>query len=98
MTLKNDALASKGSFQGIYAVHQETNGRTSWKSASKAIWYYPGYDDWFIGDLKDIGTESYEVRSLGDYTDKSPSDVPNGGWNFSDDIIVQCKNEKGKQV
>ena len=96
--LKNDALANKGSFQGIYAAHQETNGRTSWKSASKAIWYYPLVREWFIGELKDIGNKTYEIRSYVDSTDKSPSDVPNGKWNRSDDIIVQCKNQKGKQV
>ena len=94
--MKNDVLASKGSLQGIYAVHQETNGRTSWKSASKAIWYYPDWKEWFIGDLKDIGNKTYEIRSFGQSTDKSPSDVPNGYWNGDDDIIVQCKNDKGK--
>ena len=94
--LKNDVLASKGSLQGIYALQQIINGKTSWKSASKAIWYYPDWKDWLIGDLKDIGNKTYEIRSYGDYTDKSPSDVANGEWNRSDDIIVQCKNAKGK--
>ena len=94
--LKNDALDNKGSLHGIYAVHQETNGRTSWKSSSKAIWYYPDWKDWLIGDLKYIGNRNYEIRSYGDYTDKSPSDVPNGEWNESDNITVQCKNDKGK--
>ena len=77
-------------------MHQETNGRTSWKSASKAIWYYPDDEDWHIGDLKDIGNGTYEIYSYGDSTDKSPSDVPNGKWNYGDNIIVQCKNDKGK--
>ena len=94
--LTNDTLDSKGSLQGIYAEHQETNGRTSWKSASKAIWYYPNWKEWFIGDFKDIGTATYEIRSYGDYTDKSPSDVPYGEWNGSYDITVQCKNDTGK--
>ena len=98
MTLKNEVLASKGSLQGIYAVHQETNGRTSWKSASKAIWYIPDYDDWAIGELEDIGTKTREINSDGYQGDRSPSDVPNNEWSKDGDIIVQCVNNKGKII
>ena len=96
MILKNDVLASKGSLQGIYGVYQTSNGRTSWKSASKAIWFQYGY--WFIGELKDIGTWNREIKSNGDQGDRSPSDVPNGKWNKDGDIIVQCVNDKGKII
>ena len=96
MILKNDVLASKGSLQGIYGVYQTTNGRTSWKSGSNTIWYIPDYDDWAIGDLEDIGTETHEIYSYGDQGDRSPSDVPNEEWN--QDIIVQCVNDKGKII
>ena len=98
MILKNDVLASKGSLQGIYGVYQTSNGRTSWKSASKAIWYIPDYDDWSIGELEDIGTKTREIRSNGDQGDRSPSDVPNDEWNEDGDIIVQCVNDKGKII
>ena len=98
MILKNDVLASKGSLQGIYGVHQTTNGRTSWKSGSKAIWYYPGWKEWMIGNLGNIGTRTREIRTYGDQDDISPSDVPNDGWNENGDIIVQCVNDKGKII
>ena len=100
MILKNDILARKGSLQGIYGVYQTTNGRTSWKSGSKAIWYYTYHTrtDWFIGDLEDIGNRTGEIYSNGDQGDRSPSDVPNDEWNEDGDIIVQCVNDKGKII
>ena len=96
MILKNDVLASKGSLQGIYGVYQTTNGRTSWKSASRAIWFVPHWNDWAIGELKDIGTKTEGIKSNGDQGDRSPSDVPNEEWNKDGDIIIQCVNDKGK--
>ena len=98
MILINDVLASKGSLQGIYGVYQTTNGRTSWKSGSNAIWFAPDGNDWFIGDLEDIGTETRQIKSNGDQGDRSPSDVPNDEWNKDGDIIVQCVNDKGKII
>ena len=98
MVLKNDVLASKDSLQGIYGVYQTTNGRTSWKSASKAIWFVPHWNDWVIGDLSNIGTGIRELKSEGDQGDRSPSDVPNNEWNEDGDIIVQCVNDKGKII
>ena len=96
MILKNNVLSNEGSLQGIYGVYQTTNGRTSWKSGSKAIWNIPDYDDWAIGDLSNIGTKTYEIVSYGGQGDRSPSDVPNRKWNKDGDIIVQCVNNKGK--
>ena len=98
MILKNDVLVSKGSLQGIYGVYQTTNGRTSWKSGSKAIWYIPDYDDWAIGELEDIGTTTREISAYDEQVDISPSDVPNDKWNKDGDIIVQCVNDKGKII
>ena len=98
MVLKNDVLANQGSLQGIYGVYQTTNGRTSWKSGSKAIWFVPDWNDWAIGELKNIGTETLEIKSNGDQGDRSPSDVPNDEWNEDGDIIVQCVNDKGKMI
>ena len=100
MILKNDVLASKGSLQGIYGVYQTTNGRTSWKSGSKAIWswYFLDIKCLGIGELKDIGTWISEIESNGDQGDRSPSDVPNDEWNKDGDIIVQCVNDKGKII
>ena len=111
MISKYDVLAGKGSLQGIYGVYQTTNGRTSWKSAQKAIWFVPGqnYWDqnyWVIGDLNNIGSDIQQIRSSGDQDDRSPSDVPKNEWRFynddwiyvNGDIIVQCKNDTGKII
>ena len=98
MILKNDVLVSKGSLQGIYGVYQTTNGRTSWKSGSKAIWFRPSWNGWVIGELEDIGTRTYEIDSRINQGDRSPSDVPNDEWNEDGDIIVQCVNDKGKII
>ena len=105
--MRNDALASKGSLQGIYALQQIINGKTSWKSASKAIWYYPdGGNKWFLGDLKDIGNKSQEIRAYIGNDNMNPSDISTDDWRYYEmnewkrsygDIIVQCKNEKGKK-
>ena len=100
--LKNDVLDSKGSLQGVYVLHQTINGRTSWKSASKAIWYVRR--NWHIGNLENIGTSTREIFSNGDQSGKSPSDVPLNDWYHQHygrkegdgDIIVQCKKNNGK--
>ena len=98
MILKNDVLASKGSLQGVYGVYQTTNGRTSWKSGSKAIWYVPSWQQWFIGELEDIGTRTTPEIAAWWQGDRSPSDVPNDKWNEDGDIIVQCVNDRGKII
>ena len=100
--MKNDVLASKGSLQGIYGVYQTTNERTSWKSASKAIWYVPDKKYWGIGGSINFGSLTWEIAT--DQVHISPSDVPNNKWYYyknewekgDGDIIVQCVNDKGK--
>ena len=86
-------------FQGIYGVFQTLNGRPSWKSASKAIWYIQEFNDWAIGELNDIGTWTRDIASFGDQGDKSPFQIPNTRWEYvanelnvghSDDISLQC--------
>ena len=86
MILKNDVLASKGSLQGIYGVYQTTNGRTSWKSGSKAIWFVPRWNDWAIGDLKNFGAKTWEIKTDDVNRDDSPSDIPNYKWMYYDNI------------
>ena len=57
ITLQNHAFAYQGKSQGTYQIFRFVNERPSWifKENSKAIWYVPTYDDWAIGDLKDLG-------------------------------------------
>ena len=49
------------SVQGIYSVHQEVNGRISWKSKSQAIWSTPKSRLWAIGTLDNIGTDTHKI-------------------------------------
>ena len=105
ITLKNDILASQSSLQGIYEWHKTINGKASWKSASNAVWYVPKSQSWGIGNLKKIGGETLRIVSDNYYGLESPYDVPPDKWLYREiwgwkdgngDIIIQCKNERGK--
>ena len=102
MISKYDVPPGNGSLQGIYGIHQTSNGRTSWKSATKAIWFVQDWNDWLIGNMNDIGTKTNQIRSRGNQDVRSPADMPNGDWTYGErigvdgDIIIQCKNDKGK--
>ena len=54
--MKNGALASQGSRQGMYQISDPINGKPSWTSNSRAIWYLLT-EIWFIGDLENIGED-----------------------------------------
>ena len=55
MILKNDILASKGEFQGIYRLDKTLNGKAIWKSNSNAIWFNL-YGVWMITAIRNIET------------------------------------------
>merc|ERR1712012_387401 len=96
--LKNDVLSKQGNSQGNYEKHQIVNGRRSWKTATKAIWFIPEYNTWAIGNLESIGTKYRGIRSKADFGDKI--DDPSNGWDYysgtewhtipSSDIIINC--------
>ena len=47
------------SYQGTYKKSASVNGKPSWKSQTKAIWYNQGRSidyKWIIGNQNDIGT------------------------------------------
>ena len=93
--------------QGIYGLYKRTNGRSSWKSATKAIWYIPLAQHWAIGDLEDIGTVNSKIVSDTSEIEKTQFDFSRSKWNYpseSDylftgdeaDVVIQCVNDKGK--
>ena len=102
--LKNKVLEKQGSKQGLYRVYKTVNGKASWKSTSLAIWYSP-YDNWSVGTLKTIGTGTSSLYSTGNQGYKSPFDVPNDKWQYSNngfknaesgDVSIECWNpDKG---
>ena len=100
--MKNNALESQSSRQGIYQPSSTVNGRPSWTSASAAIWYTPAYEKWAIGPLYKIGTDVRGIAS--EKTDElvDPQDVLSWAYVFGDkwkkddknDIIVECINSE----
>ena len=61
ISLKNNVLDVRFPTQGIYRkgllLDQIINGKPSWKSESHAIWYYPDWNEWFIGPYSWLGTK-----------------------------------------
>ena len=96
-------MAKQRNKQGIYELSETINGKSSWKSATQAIWYYPEHNIWAIGSLSDIGRiPNWGISSFGPPYTKydSPQKVPKDKWNYWDgkhfalasstDIIIQC--------
>ena len=69
------------------------------EKGAQAIWYYPKFKDWAIGDLKDIGSNRRGITSVADQ-EQSIFDVANDEWKYTyynklkvvqnGDIIVKC--------
>jgi len=96
--LKNDVFSKQGNYQGTFEKHQIVNGRRSWKTATKAIWFISKVNKWAIGDLKNIGTTTATIASKADFGDRI--DDPSNEWDYwsgkawqtipSGDIIINC--------
>ena len=67
-------------YQGIYQKDKIVNGRISWKTDTKAIWFEDGY--WRIGTLENIGTQICSMHSYCDVDHKTPLDVPSDKWKY----------------
>merc|ERR1712129_218558 len=72
ITLKNSSIMKP--YQGTYKKSASVNGKPSWKSQTKAIWYNQGQlgqsiaNNWMIGNRNDTGTRrgfiyTYRMRS-----------------------------------
>ena len=102
ISLKNGALLHQSSREGIYQRAGKVNGKTSWISSSNtALWYNPASDDWMIGSVENLGTDTGSIASTGDQGRSScPYNVPNdawqygldGSWNIADanDVSIEC--------
>ena len=105
--LKNDVLSKQGHYQGTYQINKIVNGRLSWNSASKAIWYCPADNSWCIGPLNLIGSNRCVITSWDGEGDKTPYQVPNEKWEYSDngwknvpsgDVVINCVQGKAQSV
>ena len=96
ISLKNDALLHQSSRQGIYQRAGKVNEKISWISSSNhALWYNPASNDWMIGSVDDIGTDTGGISSTGDQGISScPYNVPNDAWEYWNNgwIIADANN------
>ena len=65
ITLKNEALTHCGQCQGTYEKSALVNGKPSWTSQSKALWYNPSGDKWMIGNQINTGTRRGSMFTYG---------------------------------
>ena len=106
--LENDAKASQYTRAGTFERSITVNGKRSWKSKEKAIWFYPKTNSWVVGSLKDIGNG---MAALSTYFSggNNPYDLPSNSWSYCNtktekqewapsngNIIIQCI--KGKYI
>ena len=80
VTLKNGALDSQRSMQGIYLISDQINGKPSWTSVLNAIWYSLSFG-WLIGPQYVIGEDLGFIYSADDY---GGLDDTNNQWNYYD--------------
>ena len=78
VTLKNGALASQGSYQGMYQISDPINGKQSWTLDPYAIWYSLEWG-WLIGALHDIGENLASIYAFDDY---GGLDDANNQWYY----------------
>ena len=77
VTLKNDVLAFRSSFEGKYQISDQfLNGKPTWFMNSYAIWYNDGL--WLIGSNADLGKN---LAMISCSTSQEP-DASNNVWNY----------------
>merc|ERR1711971_1139581 len=77
ITLKNEVLTHHGEYQGTYEMSTSVNGKPSWTSQSKAIWYIQNRNMWVIGHLRNIGKPNGTIVTTGTLFGANE----NGKWN-----------------
>ena len=98
VTLENNALVAQSSREGIYHNSSMVNGKASWISTSRAIWYDQVFSNWLIGKLDDIGTSMAGIHSHD--SSECPFDLPSEKWYYlyddswtsaeANEIHVEC--------
>ena len=82
--------------QGIYKISATVvNGKPSWTSKSKAIWYIREKKHWLIGNLDDLGDNLAFIFAINEYSglddQRNEWKYWDGrGWKSAKDINVQC--------
>ena len=99
ITLNNEVLNHHGEYQGTYELSESVNGKPTWKSQSKAIWYVQ--DHWMIGILDNIGKPNGNFYTGGMLLGENEKDKWNSSiektWKKLDknDFTIECVVRKG---
>ena len=94
--LKNNVLALHKLKQGTYDLSSLINGKLSWTSESQAIWFIPQWNQWAIGSIDSLGTNTSGIRSTQYSNDPQNvvswdySEAESGWWSADNDILVEC--------
>lgn len=99
--LKNDALKFQPWIPGTYYLSDKVNGGPSWTfygKYGKAIWYYPEYDDWAIGNQEKLGTNIRALTSFGAQGAYDVFNVPADKWRVWDNDEKTWKNVRSGDV
>ena len=82
MIVKNDPKIHHGINEGNYNMDKNyVNGFRFWINGNRAIWHINEWNQWAIGDLKNVGSKYRGIRSSVDA--QCPEKVRNGYWDFS---------------
>ena len=105
INLKNDALVFQGRYQGKYQPSDATNGKPTWTSKDRAIWF--DGKSWVIGSLQKIGKKDGDFFLPFHPKHFSPYDKESQ-WLYSneiewktpkpDDIDITCTMKAGESV
>ena len=103
VSFENDVLLHQSHRQGNYQRAGKVNGKTSWISTRNnyALWYNAYHnDDWIIGSVDNLGTNTGGILSAGIQGISScPYNVPNDAWMYSNngwiiadanDVSIKC--------
>ena len=105
ISLKRDALVFQGRYAGEYEVSSKVDGKPSFKSGERAIWYNAENDGWIVGILANLGKFTGDIWTKDEFeglTDgRNVWKYQNQGWKDAgpNDVDVQCiRSSKCLQV
>ena len=99
VTLKNEVLTHCGQCQDTYEKSASVNGKPSWTSQSKALWYNPIGDKWYIGNLENIGKRRAFMYTYGTRLGSNYGKYHDGKiWKSLDPIDFSIECNKNNQA
>ena len=92
--IAGDAMVYSQYYDGTYIYNGNVNGRMSWlkSGGGAAIWYYPEYKDWAIGNENKIGTNWRRFTSASNLETICPYNADNV-WKYWDDTAWLATND-----